>query len=70
MFDRGELDDHVRLNPGIFPSQMEISGGMGMVEPEAFGSIAEGLAKDHPTDAQIRGVLGENGLRIAAQVSR
>lgn len=68
VFDRAELDEYVRLNPTIFPAGTKITGGMGMVEPEALGAIAEGLARDNLTDAQIRGILGENWLRIALRV--
>jgi membrane dipeptidase len=70
VFDRAELDEFARSNPTIFPPGMDMSGGMGMVEPEAFGAIAEGLARDNLTDAQIRGVLGDNWLRIATRVWR
>jgi membrane dipeptidase len=70
VFDRTEMDEYVRANPAIFPNTLNLSGGMPMVEPEAFGEIAEGLARDNLTDAQIRGVLGENWLRIAQQVWR
>jgi membrane dipeptidase len=65
-FDSAELEEYVRLNPNLFP----FSGGVAMLEPEATGAIAEGLARDNLTDAQIRGVLGENWLRIAARVWR
>jgi membrane dipeptidase len=41
-----------------------------MVEPEAMRAIAEGLARDNLTDAQICGILGENWLRIATRVWR
>lgn len=70
VFDRMELDEYVLANPGIFPAGMAIAGGMGMVEPEALGEIAEGLGRDNLTDAQIRGILGENWLRIATRVWR
>jgi membrane dipeptidase len=70
VFDRGELDEHVRANPALFPPGLNLDAGMGMVEPEAIGSIVEGLARDNLTDAQIRGVLGGNWLRIATSVWR
>lgn len=70
VFDRTEFDDYVRANPTIFPSGTNISGGMAMIEPEAMGAIVEGLAKDNLTDAQIRGILGENWLCIAERVWR
>jgi membrane dipeptidase len=70
VFDRAELDEYVRTNPSIFPAGMKIEGHMGMVEPEALREIAEGLARDNLTDEQIRGILGENWLRVARQVWR
>lgn len=68
VFDRAELDEHVRLNPSLYPPG--VTGGLPMIEPEAMGAIAEGLARDNLTDTQIRGILGENWLRIATQVWR
>lgn len=68
VFDRAELDNFVRHNPTLFPLGLDASGGMRMVEPEAIGEIAEGLARDNLTDEQIRGVLGHNWLRIATEV--
>jgi len=70
VFDRAEMDESVRLNPTLFPPGMDTAGGMSMVEPEAIGAIAEGLAKDNLNDVQIRGILGENWLRIATRVWR
>ena len=70
VFDRTELEEYVSKNPSLFPAGVDRSRGMGLVEPEAFGEIAEGLARDNLSDAQIRGVLGENWLRIATQVWR
>ncbi len=70
VFDRTELDEYVQLNSTLFPPGFDTAGGVGMVEPEDLGAIAEGLAKDNLTDAQIRGILGENWLRIATRVWR
>jgi membrane dipeptidase len=70
VFDLAELDEYVRAYPTLFPPGLDQGGGMGMVSPEALGTLAEALAKSNFTDAQIRGVLGENWLRIAAQVWR
>lgn len=67
-FDRKALDENVRLNPTLYPPG--ITETLQMVEPEALGTIADGLARDHLTDAQIRGILGENWLRIATRVWR
>jgi membrane dipeptidase len=70
VFDRSELDEFVRLNPSIYPPGLDGTSGMNMVEPESMNEIAEGLATDNLTETQIRGVLGENWLRIATQVWR
>ncbi len=70
VFDRGELDDYVRQNPSLFPADIPVGGGLGMVAPEAMESIAEGLARSNLSDTHIRGVLGENWLRIATAVWR
>ena len=70
VFDRTELDEYVRSSPSIFPPGMDITGGMSMVEPEGLTKIAEGLARGNFSDDQIRGVLGENWLRVAAEVWR
>jgi membrane dipeptidase len=67
-FDRAELDDFLRLNPTLFPPGIDPQAGVPMLEPEAFGEIAEGLARDNLTDEQIRGILGHNWLRIATEV--
>lgn len=68
VFDLTELDEYVRLNPSLFPPG--IAGGMGMVQPGDLHDIVDGLARDNLTDAQIRGILGENWLRIATRVWR
>jgi membrane dipeptidase len=67
-FDRQEIEDFVRLNPALFPPGLGPASAIPMLEPEAFGEIAEGLARDNLTDEQIRGILGHNWLRIATEV--
>lgn len=66
VFDCGELDEHVRQNPHLYPPGVE--GGLAMVAPESMEAIAEGLARDNLADEAIRGILGKNWLRIATQV--
>jgi membrane dipeptidase len=66
VFDRTELEQFVSQNPSLFPTG--VGDGMRTIEPEAFESIAEGLAKSNFTDSQILGVLGDNWLRIARRV--
>lgn len=70
VFDRSELDENVRLNPTLLSAGNEIPANMPMIEPEAIGAIAEGLSNCNLTDAQVRGILGDNWLRVAARVWR
>jgi membrane dipeptidase len=70
VFDVSELDEAVKNNPGLFAPGTQTSDARATVAPEALGAIAEGLARTQLTDAQIRGVLGQNWLRIATQVWR
>jgi membrane dipeptidase len=70
VFDETELNESLRLNPALFPPDIVQAGRIDMVRPESMGEIAEGLARDNLTDGQIRGILGENWLRIAARVWR
>jgi len=67
-FDATELADFMRLNPTLFPAGLDAAAGIPMIEPEAYGEIAEGLARDNLTEEQIRGILGHNWLRIATEV--
>lgn len=68
VFDRTEIDEYVRLNPTLFPAGADAS--LAMVAPEDLHAIVENLSKDNYSDAQIRGILGENWLRIATRVWR
>jgi membrane dipeptidase len=70
VFDRAELNEFLRSNPGLFPAGLAADGSIQMVEPEAIGPIAEGLARDNLTDEEIRGILGGNWLRVAMSVWR
>jgi membrane dipeptidase len=69
VFDQEELKEFYRKNPQLFPAGLNNSAsGLAMVPPEAMGAIAEGLAKFGLSDIQVRGVLGENWVRVAQQV--
>lgn len=73
VFDRAELDQYIKENPGLFPPDFHAAAGksgMPMIEPEALPRIVEGLSGSHFTDQEIRGILGENWLRVATQVWR
>jgi membrane dipeptidase len=66
VFDRGELDEFLEANPSLFPAGIDGA----MLGPEAIGEIAEALARENLTDSQLRGILGENWLRIASRIWR
>lgn len=68
VFDRRELETHIRDNPTLYPS--DVAKGLDMIPPEQLSCVAEGLARCGFSDSDIRGVLGENWLRIARQVWR
>ena len=68
VFDPVENQDFFRANPLLFPRGMNAADAIKQVELEAFTEIAEGLARENMTDEQIRGVLGDNWLRIAMRV--
>jgi len=66
VFDRFSLEDNIKRNPALYPAGL--SGGLAMIEPECMERIAEGLLQEGLGEPQIRGILGENWLRIAARV--
>lgn len=66
VFDTDELNAHVRSNPALFPGG--VSEDFPILGPEVFDDIAEGLTQAKLSENEIRGVLGENWLRVAAQV--
>jgi membrane dipeptidase len=70
VFDQSELADYLVARPDIFPPEKGYSAGMAMIEPERFPILAEGLLKKGYSEAQVRGILGENNLRVARQVWR
>lgn len=65
MFDRVEFNEHIRLNPTLYPPGL---ADLEMIAPEAMNEIAEGLAIMNFADDQIWCVLGENWKRIATLV--
>jgi membrane dipeptidase len=68
VFDCAGFDENVRLKPNLYPPGF--GEGVAMVEPEAIQAVAEELAHHNLSDGHIRGVLGENWLRIARLVWR
>jgi membrane dipeptidase len=65
VFDLSEVEQFARLNPALTGS-----GGFKMVPPEALEKIVEELLRAKLTEAQIRGILGGNWLRVARETWR
>jgi membrane dipeptidase len=70
VYDLGELQEYVRENPDKFPAAIRAPGPYTQIEPERFPVIAEGLLKLGYSEGSVRGIMGENNLRIARQVWR
>ena len=68
--DKAELDDFFKDNPELYPAQMGYRAGVEMIEPERIPVIAETLLKNGYSESQVRGILGENNLRVAKRVWR
>lgn len=70
LLDRAELDEYLRDHPELFPPGLGSAEDLFMIAPESMGEIAEELCRANFTDEQIRGILGENWLRVAKSVWR
>jgi membrane dipeptidase len=67
VIDKQELIDYLHAHPDIFP-QDKISHFISFVEPEQFPEITMLLCQKGYDEQVIRGILGENFLRVARQV--
>lgn len=68
VLDPTELDDFIKDNPDLFPANMGYRSGMAMIEPERIPLIADEFLKRGYNETQVRGILGENNLRVAKRV--
>ncbi|MBI4500484.1 MAG: membrane dipeptidase [Gemmatimonadetes bacterium] len=68
VFDQQEVDDYVAKNPDIFPPEEGYAAGLKMMPPEQLPEVAEGLIKLGYSEHDVRGILGDNFLRVAKQV--
>jgi membrane dipeptidase len=66
VFDEDELKAFLK-NTTVYPDGAPVSK---MVEPEQMPAITEALLRHGHSDADIRGILGENLLRVARTVWR
>ena len=67
VIDKEELIDYVEGHPDIFPPE-KIKDYLSFVEPEQFPEFTEFLYQKGYSEQIIRGILGENFLRVAEQV--
>jgi membrane dipeptidase len=70
VFDQSELADYIKARPEVFPPEKGYSAAMTLIEPERIPAIAEALLKKGYSDGHVRGILGDNNLRVAKQVWR
>jgi membrane dipeptidase len=70
VFDTAEMDEFIENDPNRFPSGLSTQTGIKYIGPESMEQIAEGLARDKFSNKEIRGILGENWLRVASAVWR
>lgn len=68
MFKSSELDEPGRGSAEIWPPQWGYGSGTGFAPPEAIPEIAAGLARLGYPEPSVRGVLGENLVRVARTV--
>ena len=68
VFDQQELIDFLENNRDLFPESEGYTGSPEMVTPEQMPAITEALLQLGYPESAIRGILGENLLRLARQV--
>ena len=66
-FDQEELQDFVKNHPEVFPAGAKFDA-ISFVEPEQIPEIADLLAARGFSEAEVRGILGGNFLRVARRV--
>jgi len=67
-FDPDGLVRSLAANPTIWPAGYGYGPGIKFMTPEQFPEIAEGLLKRRYPENAVRGILGENFVRVAGAV--
>ena len=65
---RSEHDEVLEAAPQIWPQVLGYDSPICFLEPEQIPRIAEGLLELGYPQKDVRGILGENFLRVAEQV--
>lgn len=68
VFDQDELNDYLAKNPDIFPPGGGYGKGLAMAPPEVMPELTAGLLARGYAEKDIRGILGENFMRVARAV--
>jgi membrane dipeptidase len=68
MFKSSELDEPGRGGPAMWPREWGYGRGTGFAPPELIPEVSDRLGRLGYPPASIRGILGENWLRVAEAV--
>ncbi len=68
VYDQEELCEQLRAFQHVWPAGFGYDPSIRFIEPEALPAIADGLAARNYSDAHVRGIMGENFLRVAERV--
>lgn len=68
MFKGSGVEEPGRESRELWPAEWGYRAGMGFLPPEAIPDVAEGLIRLGYPHAAVRGILGENLLRVADAV--
>ncbi|MFZ4482078.1 MAG: membrane dipeptidase, partial [Rhodoferax sp.] len=66
--DKAPLLEIIRHNASKYPAQSGYNIEPEFGGPELIPEVTELMLQHHYSDAQVRGILGENWLRVARQV--
>lgn len=67
VLDTAELSELIAANPTLFPANAA-NRPVRTLGPACIGEIAESLLGDNLSEEEVRGILGENWLRVARAV--
>ena len=68
VFDSSAMDEELAEHPGLWPAELGYGPGIKFVQPEQLPELTEAMLKLGYSDDVVRGILGENWLRVAKKV--